>query len=99
MSTEHSTSLRSSSRRLRHEYCVNYPALHNRAYALMCEDGASDFEGDRLTDVFRPLLGLTLPPSAVSLVPNGRSLSPSALMLTAALTSLSWLVPQLGQVQ
>jgi hypothetical protein len=61
--------------------------------------GASGFAGDRRIAVFRPLVGLTSPPPAVALVPNARSLSPSALMLTAALTSLSWLVPQLEQVQ
>jgi hypothetical protein len=69
---------------------VNYPALDNRADALMCEDGASDFTGERLIEVLRPLVGLTSPPSAVSLVPNERSLNPSALIFCAAFTSLSW---------
>ena len=50
--------------------------------AAYAEQVASDFEGECLTDVLRPLLGLTLPPSAVSLVPNERIRNPSALIFT-----------------
>ena len=74
-------------------YHVNYPPP--TASGMV---GASKFTGERLTDVLRPLLGLTSPPLAVSLVPNERIRSPSALIFNAALISLSWLVPQLEQV-
>jgi len=73
---------------------VNYPAL-----TLTGTTWASDFTGDcRILDL-RPRVGLTSPPSAAVLVPKTDSiLIPSALMFLAALESLSWLVPQLGQV-
>ncbi len=63
---------------------MNYPPP--TAYSGMV--GASKFTGERLTDVLRPLLGLTSPHEAVSLVPNERIRSPSALMFNAAFTSL-----------
>jgi Putative restriction endonuclease len=55
----------------------------------LASSGASNFIGDCLKMVLRPLLGLTSPPLAVELVPNSNIRKASFLILIAALISRS----------
>jgi hypothetical protein len=67
------------------EFLVNYPCLKAEA---------SSFSGNCDSLGLRPADRLTLPPLAVAGAPPAKILNPSSRILMAALTSLSWCVPQ-----